>query len=197
PQGERLRRRCGVRRVRRVRQGRRDQLPAGPVGPTEATAAPRGRGRLPVRHRHRRARTRAARLVALRLRAGRPVRGTGGARRQYLAGSAATEMDRLARSLSHSPSVVAMPASTEVEGYDRNLAGFGRRVPGKVGLVGQIDDLANRYVDEWAPLDPLSATFVGIAGFDHDLGDLTPEGYAALADLDRRTLDELRGIEPD
>jgi uncharacterized protein (DUF885 family) len=63
--------------------------------------------------------------------------------------------------------------------------------------VGRIDDLANRYVDEWAPLDPLSATFVGIAGYDHDLGDLTPEGYAALADLDRRTLDELRDIEPD
>ena len=32
---------------------------------------------------------------------------------------------------------------------------------------------------------------------DHDLGDLTPDGYAALADLDRRTLGELRDIEPD
>jgi uncharacterized protein (DUF885 family) len=63
--------------------------------------------------------------------------------------------------------------------------------------VGRIDDLANRYVDEWAPLDPLGATFVGIAGYDHDLGDLTPDGYAALADLDRRTLDALRRTEPD
>jgi uncharacterized protein (DUF885 family) len=61
--------------------------------------------------------------------------------------------------------------------------------------VGRIDDLANRYVDEWAPLDPLGATYVGIAGYDHDLTDLTPDGYAALADLDRRTLAALRGVE--
>lgn len=61
--------------------------------------------------------------------------------------------------------------------------------------MGRIDDLANRYVDEWAPLDPLGATYVGIAGYDHDLTDLTPDGYAALADLDRRTLAALRGVE--
>jgi uncharacterized protein (DUF885 family) len=62
--------------------------------------------------------------------------------------------------------------------------------------VGYIDDIANRYVDEWAPLDPIGATYVGISGHDHRLTDLSPEGYAALADLDRRTLAQLDLVEP-
>jgi uncharacterized protein (DUF885 family) len=63
--------------------------------------------------------------------------------------------------------------------------------------VGRIDDLANRYVDEWAPLDPIGATYVGVSGYDSELTDLSPEGHAAQADLDRRTLAELAAIEPD
>jgi uncharacterized protein (DUF885 family) len=62
--------------------------------------------------------------------------------------------------------------------------------------VGRIDDLANRYVDEWAPLDPIAATYVGISGHDHELTDLSPEGYAARAELDRRTLAGLSATEP-
>jgi uncharacterized protein (DUF885 family) len=59
-----------------------------------------------------------------------------------------------------------------------------------------IDDLANSYVDEWAALEPMGATFVGISGFDDKLTDLSPEGFAALADLDRRTLAELNTVQP-
>lgn len=62
--------------------------------------------------------------------------------------------------------------------------------------MGQIDQIADAYVDEWAPLDPIGATYVGIAGHDHRLTDLSPEGYAALADLDRRTLAQLAVVEP-
>ncbi|HEY2950555.1 MAG TPA: DUF885 domain-containing protein [Micromonosporaceae bacterium] len=54
-----------------------------------------------------------------------------------------------------------------------------------------IDDIANRYVDEWAPLNPTGATYVGIAGHDHALDDLSPAGFATQADLARRTLAEL------
>ena len=67
----------------------------------------------------------------------------------------------------------------------------------RVGPWDDIDDLANRYVDEWAPLNPIGATYVGIAGHDDQLDDLSPEGYAAQADLTRRTLAELDAIEPD
>ncbi|MBO0870799.1 MAG: DUF885 domain-containing protein, partial [Micromonosporaceae bacterium] len=59
-----------------------------------------------------------------------------------------------------------------------------------------IDDLANRYVDEWAPLNPVSATYVGISGYDHLLTDVSPEGFAALADLDRRTVAQLETVTP-
>ncbi|MEV4631511.1 DUF885 domain-containing protein [Micromonospora sp. NPDC049523] len=62
--------------------------------------------------------------------------------------------------------------------------------------MGQIDDLANRYVGEWAPLNPIGATFVGITGYDDQLGDLSPDGYAAQAELNRRTLAELDVLEP-
>ncbi|HEX6873120.1 MAG TPA: DUF885 domain-containing protein [Micromonosporaceae bacterium] len=62
--------------------------------------------------------------------------------------------------------------------------------------MGQIDDIANSYVDEWAALDPVNATYVGIAGHDHRLTDCSPEGYAALADLDRRTLAQINLVSP-
>jgi uncharacterized protein (DUF885 family) len=62
--------------------------------------------------------------------------------------------------------------------------------------VRQIDEIADRYVEEWAPLDPVGATSVGIAGHDHRLTDLSPEGYAAIADLQRRTLAQLDLVPP-
>ena len=63
--------------------------------------------------------------------------------------------------------------------------------------MGQIDDLANRYVDEWAPLNPTGATFIGVSDHDDKLDDLSPEGFAAQAELTRRTLAELDPLEPE
>ncbi|HEV7711092.1 MAG TPA: DUF885 domain-containing protein, partial [Asanoa sp.] len=63
--------------------------------------------------------------------------------------------------------------------------------------MGRIDDLANRYVDDWAPLNPAGATFVGIQGFDDQFEDLSPEGFTAGAELTRRTLAELATTEPE
>jgi uncharacterized protein (DUF885 family) len=63
--------------------------------------------------------------------------------------------------------------------------------------VGRIDDLANRYVAEWAPLNPVGATSVGITGQDDRLDDLSPDGFEAQAELTRRTLAELDLIEPE
>jgi uncharacterized protein (DUF885 family) len=63
--------------------------------------------------------------------------------------------------------------------------------------VGRIDDLANRYVAEWAPLNPVGATSVGITGQDDRLDDLSPDGFEAQAELIRRTLAELGTIEPE
>jgi uncharacterized protein (DUF885 family) len=66
-----------------------------------------------------------------------------------------------------------------------------------VGGVGRIDDLANRYVAEWAPLNPIGATYVGINGHDDQLDDLSPDGFAAQADLVRRTLHDLEVLDPE
>jgi uncharacterized protein (DUF885 family) len=62
--------------------------------------------------------------------------------------------------------------------------------------VGHVDTIANSYVDQWAALDPIGATFVGIAGHDDRLSELSPEGYAATAELDRRTLAQLDSVTP-
>ncbi|MBX6748947.1 MAG: DUF885 domain-containing protein [Micromonosporaceae bacterium] len=62
--------------------------------------------------------------------------------------------------------------------------------------MGHVDTIADRYVDEWAALDPIGATDVGIAGYDDRLTEFSPEGYAALADLDRRTLAQLAQVTP-
>jgi uncharacterized protein (DUF885 family) len=63
--------------------------------------------------------------------------------------------------------------------------------------VGRIDDLANSYVADWAPLNPTGATYVGITGYDDRLGDLSPDGFAAQAELTRRTLADLDVLEPE
>jgi uncharacterized protein (DUF885 family) len=63
--------------------------------------------------------------------------------------------------------------------------------------VGQVDDLANRYVAEWAPLNPAGSTFVGIEGQDDKLDDLSPAGFEAQAELIRRTIAELDVTDPE
>ncbi|GIF11292.1 DUF885 domain-containing protein [Actinoplanes teichomyceticus] len=63
--------------------------------------------------------------------------------------------------------------------------------------MGQIDELANRYVDEWAELNPTGATAAGISGYDDKTDDLSPEGFAARAQLVRRTVNDLDLLEPE
>jgi len=54
--------------------------------------------------------------------------------------------------------------------------------------VPSIDDIAAEYVERAAALDPCWATYAGIAGHDHELGDLGADGFAGRAGLDRSTL---------
>ena len=41
-----------------------------------------------------------------------------------------------------------------------------------------IDDIAAEYMERAAALDPLYATYTGIAGHDHELPDLGADGFA-------------------
>ncbi|MDQ3147536.1 MAG: DUF885 domain-containing protein, partial [Actinomycetota bacterium] len=52
-------------------------------------------------------------------------------------------------------------------------------------------DLADEHVEGAAALDPLAATMRGVAGHDHAMTDLSPDGLAARAELDRGALARL------
>ncbi len=58
-----------------------------------------------------------------------------------------------------------------------------------------IDDIAAEYVERAAALDPFYATYAGIAGHDHELADLTADGFAERAGLDRSTVAALDAAE--
>jgi uncharacterized protein (DUF885 family) len=61
--------------------------------------------------------------------------------------------------------------------------------------MASIDLIADQYVDRAAALDPLLATSIGIAGHDDEMPDLSADGFAARAELDRSTLAALETAE--
>lgn len=63
-------------------------------------------------------------------------------------------------------------------------------------MTRPVDDLASAYVDDVAALDPITATAVGIAGHDHELPDLSPDGHAAREALARSAYTAVAGAEP-
>jgi uncharacterized protein (DUF885 family) len=59
-----------------------------------------------------------------------------------------------------------------------------------------LTQIAEDYVERAAALDPLLATAVGIAGHDHELTDLSTDGYEARAEHDRTTLAAVSAATP-
>lgn len=59
-----------------------------------------------------------------------------------------------------------------------------------------LNEIADDYVERAATLDPILATYAGIAGHDHTLPDLSADGYRERAELDRATLTAVQAIEP-
>jgi len=62
--------------------------------------------------------------------------------------------------------------------------------------VTDVNQIADSYVQRWAELDPVGATYAGISGYDNAVTDLSPDGIAARVELDRRTLAALARTEP-
>jgi uncharacterized protein (DUF885 family) len=58
-----------------------------------------------------------------------------------------------------------------------------------------IDSIAEEYVERATVLDPFYATSAGVAGHDHELADLSTDGFAERAELDRSTLAALDAAE--
>lgn len=59
-----------------------------------------------------------------------------------------------------------------------------------------IFELSDRYITDLAGLSPISATFLGIKGYDDQLDDFSLAGSEKIAELIRMTLRELTVLEP-
>ena len=57
--------------------------------------------------------------------------------------------------------------------------------------MSQVFEIADRYVERVAVMNPLAATYMGVQGHDHEMTDFSPEANDAAADLDLATLTEL------
>lgn len=69
------------------------------------------------------------------------------------------------------------------------------QAPGAARPVTAVDAIAERYVTRLAELSPEFAVYNGLPGRRGELDDYSPEGLAALNDLDRSALRELDGVE--
>lgn len=54
-----------------------------------------------------------------------------------------------------------------------------------------VDEVSDRYVEDYAALDPLTATYLGITGYDHLITDFSPDGWTARADRARSAIRQL------
>lgn len=54
--------------------------------------------------------------------------------------------------------------------------------------MSAVDEIAERFVSDFAEINPIIATSLGIAGYDHRMTDLSPSGFDAQAELTSRTL---------
>ena len=59
-----------------------------------------------------------------------------------------------------------------------------------------VDRIADAYVEDFCVLDPLAATYFGVPGHDHELPDLSPDGYDAREGLARRALAAMLEARP-
>jgi uncharacterized protein (DUF885 family) len=60
-----------------------------------------------------------------------------------------------------------------------------------------LTQIADDYVERAAVLNPIIATYAGIAGHDHELPDLSVDGHAERAELDRSTLAAVSALTPE
>lgn len=59
-----------------------------------------------------------------------------------------------------------------------------------------VNEISDRYVDDYARLHPVAATFLGVAGHDDEMTDYSPEGYQARIDLATAALRAVTAATP-
>jgi uncharacterized protein (DUF885 family) len=60
----------------------------------------------------------------------------------------------------------------------------------------EVDAVADQFVADYAALDPVAATFFGIPGHDGELADLSPDGYDARTELQRKAREAAAAATP-
>jgi uncharacterized protein (DUF885 family) len=63
-------------------------------------------------------------------------------------------------------------------------------------MTRPVDARTDTFVEEICALDPLTATYAGVPGHDHELPDLSPDGYAAREELTRRAIADVEALTP-
>ena len=69
-----------------------------------------------------------------------------------------------------------------------------RAVGDNVRNMSHVDEIADQYVERAAALNPIEATYNGVAGYDDRMPDLSPDGFSARAELDRETVAALNAV---
>ncbi|MBK1786147.1 DUF885 domain-containing protein [Prauserella cavernicola] len=59
-----------------------------------------------------------------------------------------------------------------------------------------VHEICDKFVDDYAAADPVAATTFGVASYDDQLTDYSPEGHAARGALAKRALREVEAAEP-
>ena len=62
--------------------------------------------------------------------------------------------------------------------------------------MSQVFDIADGFVDALVDHDPIAATFIGVAGHDHLMSDFSPDSAEEMAQIERRTLADIRAASP-
>ena len=62
-------------------------------------------------------------------------------------------------------------------------------------MTSPVYSLSDDYINAVAQLDPAAATYMGIAGHDHEMTDFSPAGHDARAENDRQTLAKLNALD--
>jgi len=66
--------------------------------------------------------------------------------------------------------------------------------PNQLPPQSPVYELSDRYVEQWARLDPVGATSRGVLGYETEMTDYSPEGCEGRAELTRRVLAEVSSL---
>src|SRR5215472_12854319 len=62
------------------------------------------------------------------------------------------------------------------------------RVKSYLPYMSTVNEIAERHVARFAEIDPVTASTIGLVGYDDRMTDLSPDGFASRDDLDHETI---------